>query len=545
MILRNYQIAAEQAIHEYFHDHKGNPIIAMPTGTGKSLVIGSFIQNVFSAYANQRVMMLTHVKELIQQNAAKLFQMWPTAPAGIYSAGLKRREVHFPITYAGIASVASKATHFGHIDLVLIDECHLISPNAETMYRSFLADLRKKNPFLKVVGFTATPYRLGVGMLTDGGLFTDVCFDMTGLDPFNWLVEEGYLCPLIPKRTGMTLDVTGVHKTGGEFKANELQEAVDHQELTHAAVREMVELGSDRAHWLLFASGIEHAEHIAAMLDTFNIPACVIHSKMGDEQRDDAIKGFKSGKYRAAVNNNVLTTGFDFPEIDLIGMLRPTSSPGLWVQMLGRGTRPVYAKGYDLQTKTGRLTAIAAGVKQTCLVLDFAGNTRRLGPINDPVIPKAKGKGGGGEAPVKICEVCETYNHASVRFCMSCGNEFPRHLKINTTAYTDEVMAASAPVIETFQVDKVTYAHHNGREGRPPSMQVSYFCGLRMFREFICFEHYGFPKHLSHEWWKQRHWDAPPETVTEALQSVNDLRQPKQIKVWVKKIHSEVKGYEF
>ena len=155
---------------------------------------------------------------------------------------------------------------------------------------------------------------------------------------------------------------------------------------------------------------------------------------MTDDDRDSAILGFKSGKYQAIVNYGVLTTGFDFPEIDMIAVLRPTKSSGLWVQMLGRGTRPVYGDNFDLTLRDGRLEAIRNGDAPNCLVLDFARNTERLGPINDPVMPNPKGKGKGGEAPVKLCPHCNSYNHASATICSFCGGEMPRTLKFEPTS---------------------------------------------------------------------------------------------------------------
>lgn len=542
---RGYQLDAVSAIYNYFMMATGNPIVAMPTATGKSVVIGEFVRSVFQFYPHQRVMMLTHVKELIEQNFDKLKRVWPNAPAGIYSAGLKKKEAHYPITFGGIASVAKIPEYFGHIDLVMIDECHLVSDKAKTQYRIFLAALIKVNPHLKVIGFTATKYRLGLGMLTEGDLFTDVCYDLTELEQFNWLLDEGYLSPLIPKRTGLMYDVSEVGMSGGEYVQTQLQKAVDTPELTYRALAETVANGQDRKKWLLFASGIEHAENIAAMLDGhFNIPTTVVHSKMSTEQRDAAINGHKQGKYRAIVNNGVLTTGYDDPEIDLIGAYRPTTSPGLWVQMLGRGGRPLYAPGFDLETKQGRLAAMAAGGKQNCLVLDFAGNTRRLGPINDPVIPKARGKGGGGTAPVKVCEKCDTYNHAAVRFCVHCHAEFPKVLNIAGTAYTDEIIKTSIPQVEMFKVDRVIYSEHR-KTDRPASMQVTYYSGLRMFREWVCFEHSGYALHKAHDWWKARAWNPPPLTVREALQQVNQLKTPTHIRVWIKKINDEIFGHSF
>ena len=551
MILRDYQHAAVDSIFAYFENGgKGNPVVALPTGTGKSVVIGAFIKRAMSLYPSTRVMKLTHVKELIQQNLEKLLAVWPHAPAGVFSSGLGRKDIGYPIVFGGVASVAkSKPEVFGRIDLLLIDECHLLSPKDSTMYQVIISVLKEINPYLKVVGFTATHYRLGQGMLTEeGGLFTDVCFDMTRLDAFNWFLTEGYLARLVPQPTYSEFDLSGVHMSGGEYKQNELQAAVDQDQITHAACKELVAKGSARHHWLVFACGVEHAVHVAAMLDSMGVSTTFVHSKMSDGDRDSNIARFKAGEFKAMVNNGILTTGYDDPNIDLIGMLRATQSASLWVQMLGRGTRPVYMPGYDLTTAEGRLEAMANSWKQNCLVLDFAGNARRLGPINDPVLPKAKGKGPKGEAPIKLCEACGTYNHASVRFCEHCGAEFTREYKFKSKAGTDELIADRArgeelPVVEVFKVDRVTYAEHS-KPGRPTSMQVSYYCGLRMFREWICFEHSGFPKHLAHEWWKERSWDEVPELTADAMTQVNELKQPTHIRVWINRQHPEVKAYD-
>jgi len=143
---RSYQSEAVGAIYNYFATKQGNPLVAMPTGTGKSVVIAMFLESIFRAYPNQRVLVLTHVKELIEQNYDKLKTVWPNAPAGINSAGLGRNDFLHPIIFAGIASVAKKAMYFGHVDLVLIDEAHLLSPNENTMYQKFLSELMKINP---------------------------------------------------------------------------------------------------------------------------------------------------------------------------------------------------------------------------------------------------------------------------------------------------------------------------------------------------------------------------------------------------------------
>jgi DNA repair protein RadD len=517
---RYYQVDAVSAFYNYFQNNAGNPIIAMPTGTGKAVVQAMLLQSILYQYPGQRIISATHVKELVDQNHKKLKELWPHAPAGVYSAGLNKKEHRFPISFVGIGSVAKKAHLFGHVDLLFIDEAHLVSPDAETLYRKFIEDLRIANPNLKVVGLTATPWRLGQGKITQDGIFTDVCYDITNLEAFNRLISEGFLATLIPKKTTSVLDTDGVHMRGGEFIASELQHAVDKAEITHAAIKEAMELASDRHHWLVFASGVEHAINIAAMMNDMGIPTVAIHSKMPDAARDQAIIDFKCGKYRAAVNNNVLTTGFDFPAIDCIVVLRPTASTVLWVQMLGRGTRP-------------------SPGKENCLVLDFAGNTRRLGPINDPVIPRKKGEKGGGEAPVKLCENCQCYNHASARHCEFCGTEFVFKVKIKVTAASEELVKGEVPVVATFVVDHVTYSRHS-KEGRPPMVRVSYFCGLRKFSEYVCIEHDGFAQRKARQWWKER-TDIPfPMSTDEALILSASLKPSTHLRVWINKTYPEI-----
>lgn len=521
---RSYQVEAVDSLYRYFSSQSGNPVLALPTGTGKSVIIAMFLQSVFQQFPGQKVMVLTHVKELIQQNHEKLMTLWPSAPAGIYSAGLNRKDIGRKITFAGIGSVAKKAEQFGHVDLVIVDEAHLVSPNDETMYRAFLSDLKKVNPFLKVIGLTATPWRLGTGCLTDDGIFTDICFDITNLQAFNRLIAEGYLAPLIPRQTRQMLDTDGVHMRGGEFIQSELQCAVDKQEVTHAAIKEAMELAHDRKHWLVFASGVEHAIHIAEMLNDMGVPAVAIHSKMSDAERDAAILGFKSGKYRAAVNNNVLTTGFDFPAIDCIIVLRPTASTVLWVQMLGRGTRPWEGK-------------------INCLVLDFAGNTRRLGPINDPVIPRKKGSK-GGEAPVKLCGACATYNHASVTHCCYCGAEFSFQVKIKQTAASDQLLRGDAPIVDVFKVDHITYSKHE-KAGRPPMVKVTYYCGMRSFNEYVCIEHEGFAQRKARQWWRERSKEGFPSSTDAALVVIGSVLPATHLRIWINKQYPEIMSHCF
>lgn len=550
---REYQSIAVDAIFNYFMYNTGNPVIAMPTGSGKSVVIADFLQRVLTNWPNQRVLILTHVKELIEQNAKKMLEIWPTAPIGIYSAGLKSRQAYMPITFGGVASVVKAIAAFGHIDLLLIDECHLLNPNTSSMYQVIIEQLKAINPYLKVVGFTATWWRSGQGALTEASteegkraIFTDIAINMTDMVSFNWFIEQGYLLPLIPKRTNAKVDVTGVGITAGEYNKGELETATE--KMTYEALIEAMNYAWDRRKWLVFAAGNLNAEHASSIINTLGRSSTYVTDKTKD--RTERIRAFKDGFFNTIVCNNILTTGFDDPEIDCIVMLRKTMSTGLWVQMLGRGTRPVYVYGFDTNTQEGRLAAIQASQKQNCLVLDFARNTAELGPINDPKIPGQK-VSGGGDAPVKICDTCGCYNHASVRICQHCGAEFPRYTNFMSTASEEELIRTIEPVMEWFNVRDIVYSEQKSKEKGISFLKVTYFCyddenRSHFFDELIFFEHTGFAKRKAHNWWASRHWSEPPGFVREVIAMQAQLKRPTKIRVWTNKgKYPEVLNYEY
>lgn len=548
IVPRWYQEAAEYSIFDYFNGgNVGNPVVAMPTGTGKSVVIANFIKKVLSLWPNQRVMMLTHVKELIEQNAEKLIDVWPTAPLGIYSAGLNGRETILPIIFGGVQSVAPAIKralaendirpniykHFGHRDLLLVDECHLISDKEASFYQYIIAELKEINPFLKVIGFTATPYRSKMGLITNNGIFTDICYDITDFNSFNRLIAEGFLSPLIAKPTVTEIDVSNVGIVGGEFNQKKLEAVSDDDKLVYSIVDEMVQKASDRNTWLVFATGIDNTEHMSHVIQSYGLEVLPVHSKLSKKVNDDRLRAYKAGELMGIVSGQKLTTGFDHPAIDFIGDANATLSHGKHVQKLGRGTRPSPATG-----------------KQNCLVLDFAANIKRLGPINDPYIPNKK-SGKGGDAPVKICPTCGIYNHATAKHCENCGFEFTFESRLLQTSGNESPLRSDQQIVEYFDVKKVIYNLHEKRDGqgvllKPPCIKVSYFCGLRMFSEFVMLEHGGYMAKRARDWWRQRHAEEPPPTTYMALQKVAELRMPPRIKVWMNsKKYPEILGVEW
>ena len=568
---RDYQGWATDAFYGFFTaGNPGNPVIAMPTGTGKSVVIAALCSTIMTSWPTQRILVLAPTKELVEQNAEKLLTMWPGAPLGICSGSLGRYDTALPITFGTIGTVINRreklATKDKPINLVFVDECHLVSDKESTQYRKLFDYLLDCNPDTKFIGLSATPYRLGVGHIVDGGLFTDVCFDSTTLEAFNWFIEQGYLLPVVPRPTKTVLDTDKVKTQSGEFQAKDLQRAVNKAEITSAAVAEALDLAANRSHCLWFSTGIEHAEAIAAELEAHGESVVAVHSK--STTRDADLAAFLAGDVRHCVNFGVLTTGFDFPGLDCIVMLRPTKSPGLWVQMLGRGTRPFYAPGFDLSTVAGRLAAIVASPKQNCLVLDFAYNTAAMGPINDPQLPKKKGKG-TGQQPVKTCgrtgdppvtnlvlnddgtpqPGCGAWNHPSARNCVDCGAEFTFEVKFGADASTTSLLAESTgayekPVIKEHKVKRVSYEIHK-KPGRPDSIRVYYYCGLRRFSHYVLPEHGGNPRKRSEAWWYRHGGGSMPATTAECRKLIDSLAVPVAVKVWEKKDYPQIMDWIF
>jgi DNA repair protein RadD len=526
--LRPYQQGSIDALYDYFSRHTGNPLIVLPTGTGKSVVLAGFIKGAIDAYPSTRIVVLTHVKELIEQDAKAIIRYWNEAPIGVWSAGLRQKRMD-QITVAGIQSVHRLPTKFGDTDIVIIDEAHLMPRNSETMYRRFIDGILKHNPRMKIVGLTATPFRVDSGLLTEGTtrVFTDVAYDAKVAD----MMKEGYLCPLVSKGGKTKPDLSGVHTRGGDYVPGELQDAMDKAHLIEGALDEIDHYAAERKSILGFCAGVEHAKHCAEAARTRGIAAEYVDGSMANGQRDRIINDFKTGRTRILFNAMMLTTGFDHPALDCLVLLRPTKSTGLYMQIMGRGTRPVYAPGHDLDTIDGRLAAIAQGSKPNCLVLDFAGNISRHGPIDQIKIkPKReKDEDAVSVAPVKECPDCHELVHTSVMLCPGCGHEWQRGAAHDTEASDLPVVAALQPP-RTFIVDSVMYQAHE-KPGKAPSLRVTYFCGIQSFDEWVPIEDDRpfVRKHAVSWFWKRGM--MCPATVAEALSLQSRIPHTQQVSV--------------
>ena len=426
-VARYYQKDALNAAVTYMRNGGTAGLAILPTGTGKSHIIADLIQQLFLHNKKNRILMLTHVKELIEQNFEKLKEHWEDPPrrppAGINSAGLNSRQFTQPIIYAGIQSVFRHYKKFGNISYLLIDECHLLSDKSEGMYRKFINGLKEKNPHLYIIGFTATPYRMDMGHLCEGKTFDSVFYDISSGKDFIRLIDENYLSDLkgiLPKDK---LDISLVKKTQNDFVESSLDEHINRSEITKKIVAETSQFIKDRNKGLAFCVSKSHAEDMSFRFEQVGISSTFIHSDLSGEERAKRLKDFKEGKIALLTNVGVLTTGFDAPDIDYIVMARPTRSPSLHVQMLGRGMRP-HAN------------------KENCLVLDYGGNMQRLGLVNDISAPQPISNS-EDIAKVKICPLCKALVSLSSNECRFCNTTFVKKQKDiypNSHVYQGEVI---------------------------------------------------------------------------------------------------------
>ena len=373
------------------------------------------------------------------------------------------------------------------------------------MYRTFLEDARKVNPNLRVIGLTATPFRMKSGMIcAPENVLNHVCYEIGVKE----LIVQGYLCPLITKASREKVDTSGLHVRAGEFVADEVEDLMNTDDRVESACwrdRRADRQAPVGAHLRLGGSArTAHRRSAARQISGAEVGA--VFGDTHDLERDRVLSDFKAGKIKYLVNVNVLTTGFDAPNIDCVAMIRPTLSPGLYFQMVGRGFR------------------LNPG-KENCLVLDFGGNVLRHGPVDDLRIHE-RDQRGSGEAPAKECPECRSLIAAGYSVCPDCGYEFPQkeRRKHDATASSEGILSGQVTTTE-YPVQEVRYSVHQKRGApadAPRTMRVEYRIGFNHYQsEWICFEHTGWARKKAEAWWRKRSNASVPESAEEAVALAN------------------------
>lgn len=497
MELRGYQEDAIAALFDWFQTRDGDPLCVLPTGSGKSAVLSAFLARARFNYPALRATILVTRAELVKQNARTAALFLPAQDIGIYSASLQIKQTDKPFTVANIQSLAKKVYGFDAPDIVICDEAQEIADHDAGLYRQYFKAVRQQNPNAKIVGLTATPYKLSSGRLDEGpnALFAGVAYEAPVLD----LIQNGYLCRPVTPRSRLQLDTANV-PTRGDFVLKALADAVDVSAITDAAADEMCERFAERKKWLVFTCTIDHARHVAEALSTRGISAGVVHGELSKDERAHRLAAFSTGEIKALCNAQLLTVGYDEPAVDAIALLRPTKSPGFYAQMLGRGMR-IHPSKTD------------------CLVLDFGGNIELHGPIDALRVKDKKASKEQGDAVVKVCPGCECYVAAGCRNCPECGFEFPPPpVVLNASASTAAILSVDAEP-EWHDVTEVRYTRH---PAKPPkvtdTLKAQYYAGFRpIASEWVCIEHDGFARRKAEGWFAERVAESCPQSIDDAI----------------------------
>jgi DNA repair protein RadD len=545
--LRLYQSAAVEAIEAHWRANGGPALIEMATATGKSLVIGEIVRRRLTANPELRALITVHVQELVEQDVKALLAVWPEAPFGICCEGLGRRDHDAPVILGTIQSLARDAEKLGRRDLVIVDEVQLVPREGDGQYLKLFDVLRSRAPDLRLVGASATCFRLDRGYLHqgEGALFEKIVFSYGIAEG----IKDGWLSPLRSKATATRINISGVHIRGGEFIQNELERAANAAEIVESAVAEIVEYGNNapstpstphylggvgpdqRRCWICFCVGIDHAYTVRDAIRRHGISCETVTAETPSDERRAIFDAFRNGSIRCLTGVNIFSVGFDVPQVDLIALLRPTLSTGLYIQQVGRATR-------------------LAPDKHDAVVLDFACNVRRHGPVDDPQINV------NGRIPVAAsavltvtCPQCQEENPMRARACVCCGHVFVIETRVYEPSRIRQAhhraTADDAPILSTAKTPTVPawlqvcgdpeYRLHykRGDASAPPTLRVEYLAGFSPYSEYISLESTNtYALSFAHKWWFAHGGQSPvPMCVAEAVLRRSELGRVTEIQV--------------
>jgi superfamily II DNA or RNA helicase len=444
--LRDYQ---EDFVHqvrmEYRSGHKAVLLVAA-TGAGKTVVFSYIARS--AAQKGSRVLILAHRDQLIKQASRKLTENG--VQHGIIMAGFTpapRRLVQVASVQTLVRRIEKLKAVGATFDLIVIDEAHL---SAAASYMRVLAAW----PDARVLGVTGSPIRLdgkGLGRQAGG------CFDtlVQGIS-IRQLIDQGYLVRPRVFASKDVIDMSGIKKIGGDFDTHAVAELMDKPKITGDAI------AAYRKHCpgvgaVAWCANVAHAQHVAAEFNASGIPAVALCGEDDSVARDKALADLTAGRIKVITFAMLLVEGVDCPSIGAVILLRPTMSLSSYLQVIGRGLRPIFAPGMPLDTAEQRFAAIDAGPKgRSCFVIDHAGLTFRHGmadeerewSLDGAKKKKGKKKETDNVVPVAQCPKCfAVFEPADV--CPNCGHVMekkvrkgPEHVDGELTEVTAEMADA-------------------------------------------------------------------------------------------------------
>lgn len=516
-----------------------NVLMVAPCSAGKTILFSKIIQRLLRENPAFRCLILVDREILVTQSADKLRGVAPelALSIGIVCASVaSAKEVHHPVTIASRQSLIGQLDRFPPVNLIILDEAHLVAcPTDENpspdQYGKILSALRGYNSQMRIVGCTASPYRLGTGYIYGSRnksgsrpYWTKVDSAITTVE----LLAGGYIAPLVGrvKLDGEILnDLAHVSMQGGEFNVGQLSDIMCKTIHISSCVEAWQQYASDRKKTLVFCATIEHAERVAEAFNLAGISSCAIHSKLTAIDNMVRMEALNRGTMRVFTSVAKLTTGMDVVDIDCIVMARPTKSTALYQQCIGRGQR------------------LADG-KTDCLVIDLVGATKEFGVDMDNLRMNIPYGSGNGEAPVKICPgehengtVCGQAVHASLKYCPHCSFEFPSTEQIEAAVGTLKKIEFNRVEIAEpveYGVTHVSYQSHVSKNSGKELIKVSYECGVYShFSEYLCLppDYSGYAVEKARSWWEDRSDEPFPDTCEEFLFLKEELAEPVKITV--------------
>lgn len=604
LALRPYQQEALDAIKADFRKQP-NVLLQAATGAGKTILFSALIRDFMTQYPGQmHIMIAAHRQTLVQQAYDKLLRVWPEGESqiGIACHSLSSKsDFSKPVTIGTIQTIARQLNNLelGTFNLLIIDEVHMVPPMAErgkpkSQYEQTIELLRKFDPKARVLGVTATPYRLNWGYIYGDkrtqdpkrNWFTSLAYSID----IPTLQEEDFLCPLIHLGKEHRIDLSRVEiSSTGDYKEDALSVEMSKEIHLDSAVKAVKEYAADREHIVVFAVTIQHAELLTGRFTKAGYKAAFVHSKMKKEEVNKELAAFADGRVNVLVNVGKLTEGWDCPQTDCIVLCRPTKSAALYVQMVGRGLR------------------IAEG-KADCKMLDLAGCMSEHGMPENPTVknkppkesdylecPKCGTENAVGAMQCSnpdcgwlfhwvSCPRCEEKLPADAKKCGYCGYALPQEAVAVPGGYAcpdcQELVAPSdifcgscgcalKPIakevrLQVIEPKQQIRAKVRAKRVSTPNVNFNFVsrAGKKMARvAFVCqFEEGGFPIQVSDFWdlegsasdygrtvarkkWMQLARTMPPKTLEEAARRQSELHFPAEVTVKQSGQYWNVVGY--
>lgn len=445
MILRDYQ---QECVNTIWNDMftSNRVLISLPTGSGKSVIFQKLIEKSIEKKPDIKIIILFNRVKLLKQIHERLSQYIPGI--GIYCSSLNR----FDDTNIIVASIQSMP-HDKFFNLIIFDETHNLNDN-EGKYIDFISSAMSKNENIKMVGFTATPFRNDGYIFGEGKFWPKINYTKSIL----YMINKGYLVRPVCLQPDYLIDTSKLRITAGEYNQSDISQITSDEEYAKEQVIDALNRSIGRKKTIWFCSNIKHCELVKKILLSFGEWAVSVHSNLDDDQQNDDLDLFmKNDEVKHLTFVSIVSEGFDYPPIDCVVLLRPTRSPVMMIQTIGRALRP--SEG-----------------KENALILDYAQVVKELGPLTNPVVKKQNktAKKEQEKKPTqKVCKNCRAIVPIKEKICPNCNVEFGQGTQ-SGNLFADENADLLGETVKKIDVSWISIANHTSKSGNS-CIKISYY----------------------------------------------------------------------